>query len=321
MTTASTAPAVKEIWFLTGSQGMYGNDTLEQVAQQSRVIAEKLSAAPDLAAAIVWKPVLLDSRSIHRQILDANSAPACVGVIAWMHTFSPAKMWIAGLEALQKPLLHLHTQANLALPWSSIDMDFMNLNQAAHGDREFGFIQSRLRVARKTVAGHVDSPAVVDRITAWTRAALGRADLAALRVVRFGDNMREWRSPTATRSRLRAVTALRQHLQRERTGGRGRSVPEPDVDDLVTDTRTSSRGARSCSRRRASRITPRWSRIELGLRRFLRWRLRRLHPIFEDLGGCRQLPGLRSPAPDGRRLRLRWRGRLEDLVARAHPAR
>ena len=105
---------------------------------------------------VVWKPVLLDAASIHRQMLDANSDPGCVGVIAWMHTFSPAKMWIAGLDALRKPLLHLHTQAGMELPWSTIDMDFMNLNQAAHGDREFGYIQSRLGVARKTVAGHVE---------------------------------------------------------------------------------------------------------------------------------------------------------------------
>ena len=135
--------------------------------------------------------MLLDSASIHRVILEANSAPGCVGVIAWMHTFSPAKMWITGLDALQKPLLHLHTQAGQALPWSTIDMDFMNLNQAAHGDREFGYIQSRLGVARKTVAGHVDSPVVVSRIAAWARAALGRDELRHLRLARFGDNMRD----------------------------------------------------------------------------------------------------------------------------------
>ena len=135
--------------------------------------------------------MLLDSASIHRVILEANSAAGCVGVIAWMHTFSPAKMWISGLDALQKPLLHLHTQAGMALPWSTIDMDFMNLNQAAHGDREFGYIQSRLGVARKTVAGHVDSPVVVSRVAAWARAAVGRADLRRLRLARFGDNMRD----------------------------------------------------------------------------------------------------------------------------------
>ena len=129
-----TTAAAPEVWFLTGSQGLYGAETLEQVATQSRVIAERIGRAEDLPVAVVWKPVLTDGAAIHRQMLDANSADACIGVIAWMHTFSPAKMWIAGLDALQKPLLHLHTQADMKLPWSTIDMDFMNLNQAAHGD-------------------------------------------------------------------------------------------------------------------------------------------------------------------------------------------
>src|SRR5688572_29040734 len=176
----TTAIPVPEVWFLTGSQAMYGPETLDQVAAQSQDLAAKLAASTELPVRVVWKPVLLDSASIHRLILEANSAPDCVGVMAWMHTFSPAKMWITGLDALQKPLLHLHTQAGMTLPWSTIDMDFMNLNQAAHGDREFGYIQSRLGVARKTVAGHVDSPVVVSRVAAWARAAVGRDDLRHL---------------------------------------------------------------------------------------------------------------------------------------------
>src|SRR5690606_14869655 len=140
---------------------------------------------------VVWQPVLTDSAAIHRQILAANSDPNCVGVIAWMHTFSPAKMWITGLDALQVPLLHLHTQANVELPWAEIDMDFMNLNQAAHGDREFGYIQTRLEVPRKTVAGHVSDARVQARIGAWQRAARGVAALRSLKLVRFGDNMRD----------------------------------------------------------------------------------------------------------------------------------
>ena len=152
---------------------------------------ERLVEVGDLPVDVVWKPVLMDASSIHRQMLDANSDAACVGVVAWMHTFSPAKMWIAGLDALQKPLLHLHTQAGMELPWSTIDMDFMNLNQAAHGDREFGYIQSRLGVLRKTVAGHVDSPLVAERIGHWARAALGRHELRNLKLARFGDNMRD----------------------------------------------------------------------------------------------------------------------------------
>ena len=184
-----TSAPTPEVWFLTGSQGLYGPETLDQVASQSQAIADRLGDG-DLPVAVVWKPVLLDAASIHRQMLDANSDPACVGVIAWMHTFSPAKMWIAGLEALAKPMLHLHTQHNVALPWAEIDFDFMNLNQAAHGDREHGYIQSRMGIARTTVAGHVTSPVVQARVGAWVRAAAGWAATHEMRLVRFGDNMR-----------------------------------------------------------------------------------------------------------------------------------
>ena len=173
MSMTSTPQA--EVWFLTGSQSLYGPETLDQVAAQSQGIVERLVAVGDLPVDVVWKPVLMDASSIHRQMLDANSDPACVGVIAWMHTFSPAKMWIAGLDALQKPLLHLHTQANVELPWSEIDFDFMNLNQAAHGDREFGYVQTRLGVARKTVVGHVSDPRVQRQVGTWMRAAAGAA--------------------------------------------------------------------------------------------------------------------------------------------------
>src|SRR5690242_2229560 len=183
----SQSPDV-QIWFLTGSQSLYGEETLRQVAEQSQQIAETLGS--QLSSRLVWRPVLTTADGIRRACLDATSSDGCIGVIAWMHTFSPAKMWIGGLEALHKPLLHLHTQANVSLPWSEIDMDFMNLNQAAHGDREFGYIQSRLGVARKIVAGHVSDPVVADRVNAWTRAAHGWHAARSLRMARFGDNMR-----------------------------------------------------------------------------------------------------------------------------------
>src|SRR4051812_13335802 len=186
-----TRASKPQLWFLTGSQALYGEETLEQVAGQSLRIQQLLAAAGGLPAEIVGKPVLTEASSIRRVLQEANADAACVGVIAWMHTFSPAKMWITGLDALRKPLLHLHTQLNEALPWSTIDMDFMNLNQAAHGDREFGFIQTRLGVPRKTVAGHVSDPAVVARIDAWARAAIGADHLRNLRLARFGDNMRD----------------------------------------------------------------------------------------------------------------------------------
>src|SRR5919199_589761 len=184
---ASQSPDA-EIWFLTGSQSLYGEETLNQVAEQSQQIAETLGG--QLGIRLVWRPVLTTADAIRRACLDATSDDGCVGVIAWMHTFSPAKMWIGGLEALRKPLLHLHTQANVALPWSQIDMDFMNLNQAAHGDREFGYIQARLGVARKVVAGHVSNPAVAARVEAWARAARGWQAARSLRMAWVGGIMR-----------------------------------------------------------------------------------------------------------------------------------
>src|SRR5690606_30148658 len=179
----------REIWFLTGSQSLYGEDTLRQVAEQSAEIAARLGEA--LPVAVRWLPVLTGADAIRRTCLDAGADDACIGVIAWMHTFSPAKMWIAGLDVLTKPLLHLHTQANVELPWASIDMDFMNLNQAAHGDREFGFVQARVGVARTTVAGHVSDPSVGARAAGWARAAAGLHELRRLKLARFGDNMRD----------------------------------------------------------------------------------------------------------------------------------
>ena len=148
-----------ECWFLTGSQALYGDETLRQVAQQSAEIVDLLNAGPEIGVRLVWKPVLTGAAEIRRACIEASSADHCIGVIAWMHTFSPAKAWIAGLDVLRKPLLHLHTQVNLSLPWDEIDMDFMNLNQAAHGDREFGYIETRMALRRKTVAGHASDPA------------------------------------------------------------------------------------------------------------------------------------------------------------------
>ncbi|MDR1710886.1 MAG: L-arabinose isomerase [Propionibacteriaceae bacterium] len=179
-----------KIWFLTGSQGLYGPEVVEQVAQNSQAIVAQLQGA-GFPAEVVWKPTLTSKEAVLRTMLEANADDDCIGVIAWMHTFSPAKMWIAGLDALNKPLCHLHTQANVELPWSTIDMDFMNLNQAAHGDREFAYIETRLGIARTTVVGHVSAPQVTARLDRWIRAAAGAAATRALRLVRFGDNMRD----------------------------------------------------------------------------------------------------------------------------------
>jgi L-arabinose isomerase len=179
-----------EIWFLTGTQNLYGEETLQQVAEQSQKVVEQLASNLGAPVKLIWKPILKTSDEIRRVMLDASAADNCIGVITWMHTFSPAKMWIAGLDALQKPLLHLHTQAGQSLPWSTIDMDFMNLNQAAHGDREFGHMVSRMQVARKVVVGHPTEANVQERITNWAYAAIGWNTSRNLKLARFGDNMR-----------------------------------------------------------------------------------------------------------------------------------
>ncbi|MFI7615250.1 L-arabinose isomerase [Nonomuraea terrae] len=276
-----------KIWFLTGSQGLYGEDTLRQVAEQSQGIAAQLPVE------VEWKPVLTDAAAIRRIMLDANADDACAGVIAWMHTFSPAKMWIAGLDALRKPLLHLHTQANVELPWSTIDMDFMNLNQAAHGDREFGFVQTRLGVPRKTVAGHVSDPAVAERILAWERAARGAAELRTLKLARFGDNMRDVAVTEGDKveAQLRFGVSVNTYGVNDLVEAVD-AASDADVTALVKEyaeqytVTPELLGERSESLRYAARI-------ELGLRSFLEaGGFKAFTTNFEDLGGLRQLPGL-----------------------------
>ena len=292
--TTTSSPSL-EVWFLTGSQALYGPETLDQVAAQSQEIVRTLEDSAELPIRIVWKPVLLDAASIHRQMLDANSAPECVGVMAWMHTFSPAKMWIAGLDALRKPLLHLHTQAGMELPWSTIDMDFMNLNQAAHGDREFGYIQSRLGVARKTVAGHVSSPRVAERVGLWARAALGHDELRHLKVARFGDNMRDVAVTDGDKveAQLRFGVSVNTYGVNDLVAVVD-SVADDDIDKLVEEYADLYRLAPellpSGDRHESLRYG---ARIELGLRSFLTdGGFGAFTTNFEDLGGLRQLPGL-----------------------------
>jgi len=286
---------VPEVWFLTGSQSLYGPETLAQVAEQSQEIARRLGAASGVPVEVVWKPVLLDAGAIHRQILEANSGPDCVGVIAWMHTFSPAKMWIAGLDALQKPLLHLHTQAGMELPWSTIDMDFMNLNQAAHGDREFGYIQSRLGVPRKTVAGHVDNPAVQRRIADWARAALGRAELRELRLARFGDNMRDVAVTEGDKveAQLRFGVSVNTYGVNDLVAVVD-AVGDEEIDKLVEEYADLYLLAPDLHPGGERHVALRYgARIEAGLRTFLEdGGFGAFTTNFEDLGGLRQLPGL-----------------------------
>jgi L-arabinose isomerase len=284
-----------EVWFLTGSQALYGPETLEQVATQSTRVADKLQEYGDLPAHVTWKPVLLDASAIRDVMLAANADRRCIGVIAWMHTFSPAKMWIAGLEALQKPLLHLHTQAEMELPWSTIDMDFMNLNQAAHGDREFGHIQSRVDVRRKTVSGHVDDPHVRQRIAAWTRAALGVAELRHLRLARFGDNMRDVAVTEGDKVQAQiqfgvsvntyGVHDLVAHVE---------AADDTSVQHLVErylDEYDVAPVLRPGGDRHDALVYG--ARLEQGLRDFLEGGgFHAFTTNFEDLGGLKQLPGL-----------------------------
>src|SRR3954471_23840730 len=188
--TSSHATSNKEVWYLTGSQELYGQETLDKVAEHSRVIAAHLDE--QLPVRVVCKPTLTGPEAITEMCLEANSSPACVGVITWMHTFSPAKMWVNGLNQLGKPLAHLHTQFNRELPWSEIDMGFMNLNQSAPGDREYGFLLARLRLDRKIVVGHWQDPEVISDLHSWSRVACAVTESRNLKIVRFGGmNMRE----------------------------------------------------------------------------------------------------------------------------------
>jgi L-arabinose isomerase len=281
-----------QIWFLTGSQHLYGPETLDQVAAQSHEIQQTLVAG-GISADLVGKPVLTDSAAIRDVMLAANADPTCVGVVAWMHTFSPAKMWITGLDALRKPLLHLHTQHNASLPWESIDMDFMNLNQAAHGDREFGYIQARLGVPRKTVAGHTSDPEVVRRIDGWIRAAAGAHHLRSLKLARFGDNMRD----VAVTEGDKVEAELRFGVSVNTYGVNDLvavvdQVPDEEIDKLVAEYRDAYEIMPSllADRHESLRYA---ARIEAGLRQFLGdGGFGAFTTNFEDLGGLRQLPGL-----------------------------
>ncbi|KFZ81823.1 arabinose isomerase [Amycolatopsis sp. MJM2582] len=284
-----------EVWFLTGSQALYGEETLEQVAGQSLQIQRMLADTGRISAEIVAKPVLTEPSAIRRVMLEANADDACVGVIAWMHTFSPAKMWITGLDALRKPLLHLHTQLNEALPWQSIDMDFMNLNQAAHGDREFGYIQTRLGVPRKTIAGHAADPSVADRIDAWVRAAVGRQTIGSLKLARFGDNMRDVAVTDGDKveAELKFGVSVNTYGVNELVALVD-AVPDTEVDTLVDEYAETYALAPELAKTGERHESLRYgARIEQGLRTFLTsGGFGAFTTNFEDLGGLRQLPGL-----------------------------
>ena len=284
----------KEIWFLTGSQDLYGPETLEQVAEQAKEVVAQLDGAESIPVTITWRPTLKDRDSIRDEMLAANADPNCIGVITWMHTFSPAKMWILGLAALDKPMLHLHTQASMELPWATIDMDYMNLNQSAHGDREFAYIASRLGKARRTVVGHASTAPVQEKIGTWARAAAGWDALHHLRLARFGDNMRyvAVTEGDKTEAELRLGVAVN-------TWGVNELVEAVDaVDDAAIDTLVAEYEElydvapelrKGGDRHESLRYG---ARQELGLRSFLEGGdFGAFTTSFEDLGDLNQLPG------------------------------
>jgi len=284
-----------EVWFVTGSQHLYGPKTLETVAEHSREIAAALGASAQMPVQVVFKSVLTTPEAIRELCLQANSAKDCIGLIAWMHTFSPAKMWISGLSLLKKPFAHLHTQYNREIPWAEIDMNFMNLNQAAHGDREFGFIGSRMRLDRKVVVGHWQDEDVQAGLGVWARAASAWADWQGARIARFGDNMRD--VAVTEGDKVEAQIQLGYDVYGYGVGDLVRAVDaatDAEIDKLVqayldeydVASELKPGGARNSSLRDGARI-------EIGLRNFLEGgNFRAFTTTFEDLHGLAQLPGL-----------------------------
>ena len=283
-----------EVWFVTGSQGLYGEETLDQVAADSKKIADYYDSLEAIPVRVVYKPVLTTANAILAMADEANANEACIGIVSWMHTFSPAKMWIAGLEALRKPLLHFHTQYNREIPWDAIDMDFMNLNQAAHGGREYGFIVSRLRKQRKVVAGHWKDETILPGITSWIRAAAAWADAQAGKVARFGDNMRDVAVTEGDKVEAQikfgysvhgyGVGDLVDHYDSIEESEVGKLVEEYES-TLRVDPKLKVRGEK-----RQSLLDE--ARIELSMRSFLEaGNFTAFTTTFENLHGIPQLPG------------------------------
>lgn len=284
-----------EVWFVTGSQHLYGEETLKQVAEHSQQIAQHVNEQAAVPVTIVYKPVLKSTEEVYKLCEEANTSKACIGIITWMHTFSPAKMWINGLKILQKPMLHLHTQFNRDIPWGKIDMDFMNLNQSAHGDREFGFIVSRMRKERKVVVGHWQDERVVLQLATWTRSAAAWHDWQGAKFVRFGDNMRFVAVTEGDK-----VEAELKFGYSVNTHGIGdlvaviNAVTDQEVDDTVDEYISSYNVVASLQKNgdRHSALRDA-ARIEVGLRTFLeKGNFKGFTDTFEDLHGMVQLPGI-----------------------------
>jgi len=284
-----------EVWFVTGSQHLYGEEALAAVAKHSQEIAKGLAAVPELPVKVVFKPVMTTPESMLSLCREANNTKGCIGLILWMHTFSPAKMWIGGLKALRKPFVHLHTQYNRELPWSTIDMDFMNLNQAAHGDREFGFIGTRMRLNRKVIVGFWQDRDVLSELATWMRAACAWDDAQNMKVVRFGDNMRQ--VAVTEGDKVEAQIRLGYSVNGYGIGDladRVNQVTDAEVNKLAAEYEASyvlAESLRGGGAQRQSLLDD--ARIERGLRHFLQdGGFKAFTDTFEDLHGIAQLPGI-----------------------------
>ena len=284
-----------EVWFATGSQHLYGEQTLKQVSENSQAIVNGLNKSGNIPGKIVFKPVLTTPEAIHTLCLEANNNSNCIGLIMWMHTFSPAKMWIGGLKSLKKPFVHLHTQFNRDIPWETIDMDFMNLNQSAHGDREFGFIAARMKKKRKVVVGHWQDESVQKRIEVWMRVACAWADAQGAKIARFGDNMRQ--VAVTEGDKVEAEIRFGYTVNGYGIGDLVKyinAVNDFAIDELLSEyeakyfvTPLARRDGRLHSKVREA------AKIELGMRTFLKeGNYKAFTTTFEDLHGLKQLPGI-----------------------------
>ena len=280
-----------EVWFVTGSQHLYGPETLKQVAADSFKIAAAFDKSPKIAVKVVFKPVLTAPDSITELCTEANNSKNCIGLITWMHTFSPAKMWIRGLSILNKPILHLHTQLNRDIPWETIDMNFMNLNQSAHGDREFGFIGTRMRLNRKVVVGHYQDAEVIDHIAVWIRAASAFSDALNMKVARFGDNMRD--VAVTEGNKVSAQIKMGYSVYGFGVGDLVKYVNDVSggaIKKLITEYGSEYKLTKAVAN---SETLKEAARIEIGMENFLSaGNFKAFTTTFEDLHGLKQLPGL-----------------------------
>jgi L-arabinose isomerase len=283
-----------EFWFVVGSQDLYGTEVLKTVDEHSKKMVASLD--PKLPCKLVWKPVVLGPEAILKLVREANADPNCAGIITWMHTFSPSKMWIAGLSELNRPMAHLHTQFNRDIPLDSIDMDFMNLNQSAHGDREHGFIGARMRIPRKVVVGYWEDPAVVEKLSGWMRAAAAFADGKSLKVARFGDNMRE--VAVTEGDKVEAQIKLGWSVNGYGVGDLVdviKTIKDSEIDALVKVYEKEYEVAPEAKSGKGLERVREQARMELGMRKFLEsGGFGAYTDTFQDLHGLPQLPGLAS---------------------------